>query len=37
MYTLFARKSTPGAIKTVVDAEQLSPHTDVHEPAHMKI
>ena len=36
MYTLFARKSTPGAIKTVVDDEQLSPHTEVHEPAHMK-
>ena len=36
MYTLFARKSTPGAIKTVVEDEQLSPHTDVHEPAHMK-
>jgi multidrug efflux pump len=36
MYTLFARKSTPGAIKTLVDEEQLSPHTHVHEPAHMK-
>ena len=36
MYTLFARKSTPGAIKTVVEDEQLSPHTEVHEPAHMK-
>ena len=36
MYTLFARKSTPGAIKTVVDEQQLSPHTDVHEPAHVK-
>jgi multidrug efflux pump len=36
MYTLFARKSTPGAIKTAVDEQQLSPHTDVHEPAHMK-
>ena len=36
MYTLFARKSTPGAIKTAVDDQQLSPHTDVHEPAHMK-
>ena len=37
MYTLFARKSTPGAIKTVVEDQQLSPHTEVHEPAHMKI
>ena len=36
MYTLFARKSTPGAIKTVVEDQQLSPHTEVHEPAHMK-
>ncbi len=36
MYTLFARKSTPGAITTAVDDQQLSPHTDVHEPAHMK-
>jgi multidrug efflux pump len=36
MYTLFARKSTPGAIMTVVDEQQLSPHTEVHEPAHMK-
>jgi multidrug efflux pump len=36
MYTLFARKSTPGAIKTVVEDQQLSPHTEVHEPVHMK-
>ena len=36
MYTLFARKSTPGAIKTVVDDEPISPHTDVHAPAHLK-
>ena len=36
MYTLFARKTTPGAITTVVNEEQLSPHTEVHEPAHMK-
>ena len=36
MYTLFARKATPGAIKTVVDDEPISPHTDVHEPAHVK-
>jgi multidrug efflux pump len=36
MYTLFARKTTPGAITTAVDDQQLSPHTDVHEPAHMK-
>ena len=36
MYTLFARKSTPGAIKTVVEEEPLSPHTQVHEPAHLK-
>ncbi len=36
MYTLFARKSTPGAIKTVVDDELISPHTDVHAPAHLK-
>ena len=36
MYSLFARKTTPGAITTAVDDQQLSPHTDVHEPAHMK-
>ncbi len=36
MYTLFARQATPGAIKTVVDDEPISPHTDVHEPAHVK-
>ena len=36
MYTLFARKSTPGAITTAVDEQPLSPHTDVHEPAHLK-
>ncbi len=36
MYTLFARKSTPGAITTAVESEHLSPHTEVHEPAHLK-
>jgi multidrug efflux pump len=36
IYTLFARKSTPGAITTAVDEQPLSPHTDVHEPAHLK-
>ena len=36
MYTLFARKSTPGAITTSVEAGHLSPHGEVHEPAHAK-
>ena len=36
MYTLFARKTTPGAIKIAVEDEQLSPHTAVREAAHVK-